>query len=275
MKNGITAHIIVKNEEKWIWYSIMSIIDYVDKVIIFDTGSQDNTVAIIKEFEKYDKVIFYEKGEVTKEEFYKLRQLQIEMTETKWFFVLDGDEIWYKNDIIEIREKIFSKDFNYKMISSKFHNCVGDIYHHMDFLDEHYKIKGIVGSITIRFYSLEIDGIHCKGEYGVEGYYNKNNEPVQNDEESIYMHDGYYFHTSYLQRSSSIKFDWKIPYRRKKIFSKMKNKVNKDFKFPEVFYLEKRPLLVDTAFNKVKFFFIVKLFMLKVLRKIKIIKIEE
>jgi len=39
MKDAITAHMIVKNEEQWVWYALQSILPYVDKVIVYDTGS--------------------------------------------------------------------------------------------------------------------------------------------------------------------------------------------------------------------------------------------
>lgn len=35
----IWAHTIVKNEERFIWYSVMSVINHVDKILIWDTGS--------------------------------------------------------------------------------------------------------------------------------------------------------------------------------------------------------------------------------------------
>ena len=44
----IWAHTLVMNEDRFIWYAVMSVIDYVDKILIFDTGSTDGTVRIIK-----------------------------------------------------------------------------------------------------------------------------------------------------------------------------------------------------------------------------------
>ena len=48
----IVAHILVKNEEKWIWYSLMSVLDYVDEILVWDAGSTDRTVEIIKTISK-------------------------------------------------------------------------------------------------------------------------------------------------------------------------------------------------------------------------------
>src|SRR3990167_5692967 len=53
---SITVHCVVKNEEKWVWYALNSVIDIAQKVLIFDTGSTDKTVEIIKKI-KNKKII--------------------------------------------------------------------------------------------------------------------------------------------------------------------------------------------------------------------------
>ena len=35
----LTVHMVVKNEDRFIWYALNSVLPYVDKVIIFYTGS--------------------------------------------------------------------------------------------------------------------------------------------------------------------------------------------------------------------------------------------
>ena len=45
MKNDITVHCVVKNEERWIWFAINSILDIAEKILVYDTGSTDKTVA--------------------------------------------------------------------------------------------------------------------------------------------------------------------------------------------------------------------------------------
>ena len=61
----IWANTLVRNEERYIWFAAMSVIEHVDKILIWDTGSDDATVMIIKEIkklyhriEKDSKVIF-------------------------------------------------------------------------------------------------------------------------------------------------------------------------------------------------------------------------
>ena len=46
----ITAAIMVKNEEEHIVQTLRSVIEHVDRVVIMDTGSTDNTVAVAKQF---------------------------------------------------------------------------------------------------------------------------------------------------------------------------------------------------------------------------------
>lgn len=249
MKKGITAHCVVRNEERWIWFSIKSVIDFVDRVLIFDTGSKDNTIKIIRNLknEYKDKIYIKEFTNVSDEEFYKIRQEQIEMTETEWFLVLDGDEIWYKNSIKELLE--ITNNYSCDMIATRFYNCVGDIYHLKNYNAEHYRIKNQIGSITIRAYSKRINGICCRDKYGTEGFFDSNNKPVQDNSEKIVVQKGYFLHLSYTQRSSSIFRDGQIKYRRKKIYSNYDYIAGKDFVYPEVFYLI-RPSYIYNPFTK-------------------------
>ena len=57
----IWAHTLVKNEEKFVWYSVMSIISHVEKVLLWDTGSTDNTPEILKELKLLIHIIREEK----------------------------------------------------------------------------------------------------------------------------------------------------------------------------------------------------------------------
>ena len=44
----ITAHMIVKNEENFVWYAVNSVVNFVDGMMIWDQGSTDRTVEIVK-----------------------------------------------------------------------------------------------------------------------------------------------------------------------------------------------------------------------------------
>src|SRR3989344_7832345 len=93
MKPLVTVHVLIKNEDRWIWYALMSVLDYVDKILIYDTGSTDKTIDIIKSIDS-PKIIFESHPISTRQGLVKLRQHQLDRTRTPWFMLLDGDEIW-------------------------------------------------------------------------------------------------------------------------------------------------------------------------------------
>jgi glycosyltransferase involved in cell wall biosynthesis len=252
LNKKFTAHCVVKNEERWIWFSVKSVIDFMEKVFIYDTGSTDKTVDIIKQLqcEYKDKIVFKQLKGIRDEDFWKIRQEQVDNTETDWFLILDGDEIWYRESIEELVSIANSCECD--MIATRFYNCVGDVFHFKNYDAEHYKIKNETGSLTIRAYSKRIKGIHCKNKYGIEGFFDSDNVSVQQNSERIFIQQGYFLHTSYTQRSSSVYKDREIEYRKKKLFSKYDYIAGKDFKYPEVFYFQ-RPANIYNPFSKINF----------------------
>jgi len=95
----ITAHVLIKNEENFIWYSILSVIDHIDEIMIWDTGSTDHTLEIVKEIKaRYpNKVDYDEFGQADEYKYSQLRQAMLDKTKTDWIMILDGDEIWWNN----------------------------------------------------------------------------------------------------------------------------------------------------------------------------------
>ena len=51
----ITAHMVVKNEDRFVWYAISSILKCADTFLIADTGSEDDTIKIIEEMKRIIK----------------------------------------------------------------------------------------------------------------------------------------------------------------------------------------------------------------------------
>lgn len=252
LKDGITAHMMVKNEGRWCWYAIRSIIEHVDKIIIFDTGSSDKTLDCINWYlnnDKYkNKIFFEEKGTVDSKKIKDIRQEMIEITTTKWFMLLDGDEIWFEDGIKELIDIV--KNSKYKMVATKFTNCVGNVYQRQNYTRDSYKIKNEVGSITIRAYSKEIAGINCNGDYGVEGFFCGEGREVQSYVDDIIIQHNRYLHTSYTMRASNFIGDLTIPYRIKKMISTYDYTVGTEsFEFPEVFYLD-APRFVPNPFSR-------------------------
>lgn len=135
----IAACMICYNEEKIIEYSIMSTIDWCDKMIIVDGGpngsSTDNTINIIKKLqEKYPDKIYFESGkygsfELTNNWDMVQRNRYLEILEEKfpeinWIFYIDADEIWDQENLDKLKNKIIEEHSNV-MIDSIF---VGSYY---------------------------------------------------------------------------------------------------------------------------------------------------
>lgn len=91
MSVKISACTIAKNEEKNIARSIESYKDYVDEIIIVDTGSTDNTVSIAESLGA--KVIHFE----WINDFAAARNCALDTATGDWVLFLDADE-WVKDD---------------------------------------------------------------------------------------------------------------------------------------------------------------------------------
>lgn len=253
MHQTLTAHMVVKNEDKWIWFSIMSIIDKVDQLIIFDNGSTDRTVSIIQEIIKdkgyAEKIIFEVRKDIDIVEFWKLRQEQIERTKTDYMMVVDGDEIWWESSLIELRD-ILDRE-KPELVTTHFVNCGGDIYHYRDSSREHYQIDGIEGAYTNRVFSMHIEGLHCGGGYGEEGYRDKDNLDIQNHGRKNVFMKRPYLHMSVLDRSSIARSDLSVSSRKRKLLLQGTYDYTfpENFHYPEALYLD-RPTFVDSPWKK-------------------------
>lgn len=225
----IWANTIVKNEENFIWFAVSSVIDHVDKVLLWDTGSSDNTLKIIKELiKKYgEKISFKEIGEVDKFQFTKLRQEMLDQSNCDWILVLDGDEIWWEESIKKLRKKI-DETKNLDGIFVSMIIPVGDIYHLQDPSAGRYKIKGYKGNFSLRAINRKIPGLHTDLPYGQEGFYDEENIAVQERKDIVFL-DTPYLHLTHLIRSSKKSDKYKL---------ELGKRVSSDFKFPEVLYKE-------------------------------------
>lgn len=115
----ISVFIIAYNEEKIIARCLEKLY-WADEVIVVDSGSTDNTIAICKEFNA--KVIFNQF-----ENFGKQKQFALSQTTNDWVLSLDADEVLTDALINEIKNHSFSNEINGYLIP-RTHIFLGKIF---------------------------------------------------------------------------------------------------------------------------------------------------
>ena len=242
----IWAHTVFKNEERWLWFSVTSVIDHVDKMLLWDTGSTDRSweIALLLK-EKYgDKIDLRQYGPVTSEEFTNVRQEMLDVTDADWFLVVDGDEIWWEDSIKRVVSEIEKADINIETIVVPNVNLVGDIYHHLSSSDGRYTFGKLIGNYALRAIKRSISGLNSKGRHGVWGWADENNNQIQNRNTYKFI-DAPYIHTTFLPRGEGREDDVKVPKRAKKLKYEIGVEFKKDFYFPESLFREKPKFIIS------------------------------
>lgn len=260
MKKSIWVHTLVKNEERYLWYAVMSVIDHVDKILLWDTGSTDKTVEIIKEIQKIkgDKIDFKEVGSVDPEEFTKVRQQMLDQTKSDWFLIVDGDEVWWNDSIKKVVETIQGEGDNLEMIVSPYYNIIGDIYHYQEENAGNYQIDERHGHINIRAINRKIPGLHFEKPHGQQGLYDGNGVLIQERDKKYHKFiDDPYMHFTNMIRSSSKSFDKNVPKRSLKYKHELGIPFPKNFKFPEIFY-QSSPKIIPLPWQKMSTIYIIR-----------------
>lgn len=245
---SIWGQTVVRNEENFIWFAIMSVIDYLDRLIIYDLGSTDNTAKIIKTI-KNAKIVFRE-FEGNQDLFVHANRRQQMLDETKgdWIFILDGDEIWLDESIKLVRETIDMDGDKWEGIVTPTKMLLGDIYHYQEENAGQYQIAGRRGHFNLRLINRHIPGLHIEihqTDQGLwrEAYYDQDGKLVyERCSSKILFLDAPYLHASHLVRSSKddqvierkmrYKYEWGIPF-------------PKNFKFPSSFRQRRSSLIPD------------------------------
>lgn len=101
---SISALILAKNEEEMI-EDCLKQLDFLDEIIVLDTGSKDRTIDIAK---KYTKSVI--KSSVS--DFDKNRTALARMAKSDWLLYLDADERLTQELITEIRQVINKSDYS-------------------------------------------------------------------------------------------------------------------------------------------------------------------
>jgi glycosyltransferase involved in cell wall biosynthesis len=251
-KPAIWVNMMIKNEERWIWYALKSVLPFVNKVLVWDTGSTDNSVKIIKTI-KSKKINFKQIGNVDKKTFSKARQKMLELTKSDWVFNVAGDEVWPKNPLKSLIKEIRKASKKIQTFCVRPINFVGDIrFVHPETFSGQTPLasKGLKGFFSSRVFRKNIPGLHISGKYGREGFYDNKDRTIRERKKHVkYLPDVYYWHMTYLPRSSSRVKDKQVMMRDKKRKYEIGLRRPDWIEVPEVFYLD-RPSIVPCPFYK-------------------------
>lgn len=241
----ITVHTLFKNDERWLWYSVSSVVNFVDKILLWDTASTDNSWKLAQLLkEKYpNKIDLRQYDNVTVQNFYKARQQMLDETESGWFLVVDADEIWWENSVGKIVDFIRSNNEpKIESIVVPTVNAVGDLYHKQPDEAGNYEFGGLRGNYSLRAVKTSLPGLHCSGDYGVEGWIDEDGKPIQK-RETYKFFNAPYIHTTFLPRSKDRSGDLDVIKRSHKLKYEIGEKLAKDYYYPESFFYTKPDLV--------------------------------
>lgn len=267
----IWAHTMVKNESRWLWYSVTSVADYVDKILLWDTGSTDGTLEICKALsEKYgNKIIFKQRPQESTAEFTDVRQEMLNETKSDWFLMVDGDEIWWKESIEKLTSEIRQKGKSTESIYVPTLNLVGDIYHYQDQSSGRYRFGEKVGHYNLRAINRNIPGIHSYGAHGVWGWVDRDGKMIQDrGSNKVVFVDAPYLHATFIPRGKNLSFDKEVVKRSKKLKYEIGRNFPLDFFYPESFF-EEKPSFVQSPWQTMSESFKTRALIETPLRKIK------
>jgi glycosyltransferase involved in cell wall biosynthesis len=199
-KPKITAHMVVKNEDQWIFYSLSSILPYVDQILITDTGSSDHTVEIIKSISS-PKIKFSQTNITNANDLTTLRNTQLKQTKTDWVWIIDGDEIYPPN---LAQECVTATKTNIFGVVVKRNDLLGDIYHRQIESVGTYNLFGKKGHHLIRIFNKShFPKLKYVGTYPYEDLVYQNETSLRDTPPSDwYFTNSALYHAMYLKRSS-------------------------------------------------------------------------
>lgn len=143
----ISLCMIVKNEENFLERCLNSVKDFVDEIIIIDTGSKDRTEEIAKRFTNH--VYRFEWCD----DFSKARNESLKHAKKDWILVLDADETISEEDMKRIREIIRDKDIDgYKLTQRNYSDSVAGVSCKDDKYEESRGFKSYFPSMLVRLF---------------------------------------------------------------------------------------------------------------------------
>ncbi len=104
-KATVSACMIVKNEEVLLPGCLESIRNWVDEIIIVDTGSTDRTIEIA---ETYGARVYYREWDG---DFSAARNFSLSKATCDWIFVIDADEEFVQEDVPKVRQALNQDEY--------------------------------------------------------------------------------------------------------------------------------------------------------------------
>ena len=177
---NVTVQTIVKNEENWVWFSLMSVKDLVKSVIVYDDNSTDKTKEIVESI-KDPKISLKPVKTNLPSDLTGFRNEMLKETKTDWFVLLDGDEVWNNTTFKGFLKFLEKQHKDIYAVALHTRNCVGDIYHYLPEEAGEYEILGRKGHLNIRAYR-KLPGFHWKGEYPLESYVDEKGDSINSQD---------------------------------------------------------------------------------------------
>ena len=168
---------MVKNAEKDLGISLESVAQYVDEIIIVDTGSTDGTIEVAK---KFGAKILYEEW---KDDFSTPRNVAIREAKGDWIVFLDADEYFVNNTAQNLRKAIkLAKKNKFQGLSISWIN-----------VDADNENKIIEASHALRIFE-NVPGLHYVGKIHETPYIGEEiltNITMMTDDLLMLYHTGY------------------------------------------------------------------------------------
>ncbi len=152
-KQTLSICMIVKNEEKFLPACLTSIAPIADEIIIIDTGSNDQTINIAKQFNAKIIEIPWENN------FSTARNISLQHATSDWIFVIDADEIMTSSDLILIENAIHHPMVDaYQIITKNYTNATQSSHFTPTPNHPHsHNFPGYVPSIKVRLFKNKPD----------------------------------------------------------------------------------------------------------------------
>ena len=164
---SLSLCMIVRNEETCLGRCLDSVKDYVDEIIIVDTGSTDRTVEIAK---SYGARIYHHPWE---NDFSKHRNQSLSYATGDWILQLDADEEMFAEDGLRIRETVETDSADYYFLRfydlkkdgavhgifnlvRLFRNGMGMYFTQKVHNQLQFRGKGVLCSIRVKHYGYDL-----------------------------------------------------------------------------------------------------------------------